>query len=410
MRTSISETMAFSSKQHSKLRRETGAGIDLAVADLPSHQELHLSLRPLSGETPTEMIARLTSVLMERNAAIIRHEVFGSIAVCSETLRALERECGGLDWPVMWIEGNGLAGQDVSGMHVFAVVGTGVQTIYLGGRPIGRVFSDGSVRHCLLADVKSGDLSASRPVQARATFEKLEDALHEAGMNMRNLVRTWFYLDDILSWYKSFNDVRNSFYRQRQVFSGLVPASTGVGGRNPSDAAVVACAWAVESTESAAVVRQACSPLQCPALKYGSAFSRAVLLRGVACRRLLVSGTASIDPYGRSAHVDDIQNQIALTMEVVETLLVSHGFHFSDVVRATAYFKNILDAGIFDAWRKEHDLKFLPLVEAQADICRNELLFEIELDAISDGEPEVDTTPDTEGVKKGMQAAKSHVS
>jgi enamine deaminase RidA (YjgF/YER057c/UK114 family) len=344
------------------------------------------------------MISRLAVVLMERNAAVVRHEVFGSIGAHSETIQALCRQFANFDWPVMWVEDNGATGRGVSGMHVFAVVGTGVRTIYLDKRPIGRAFYDGSVRHCLLADVKSTDFSASKPAQAQATFEKLENALHEVGMNIRNLVRTWFYLDDILSWYKSFNAVRNEFYRQKTVFSGLIPASTGVGGRNPSGAAVVAGAWAAQATENPAVAREVPSPLQCPSLEYGSAFSRAVLLNGVSCRRLLVSGTASIDPNGRSAHVGNLQNQIGLTMEVVETLLGSHGFHFSDVVRATAYFKNILDAGTFDAWRTEHDLKFLPLVEAQADMCRGELLYEIELDAIS----HLGIEADTKRVKNSM--------
>jgi enamine deaminase RidA (YjgF/YER057c/UK114 family) len=118
-------------------------------------------------------------------------------------------------------------------------------------------------------------------------------------------------------------------------------------------------------------------------LEYGSAFSRAMLIDILAGRRLLISGTASIEPNGRSAHVGDLRNQIALTMEVANAILVSRGFKFSDVTRATAYFKHIQDAPALDAWRQERKVDPFPLVMAGSTICRDELLFEIELDAIA---------------------------
>lgn len=398
----MSEILAVATHQYPRLRRYTGAGFNLAVVDLPSHHELHLTLQPLPGEKPAQMINRLAAVLVERNATVVRHEVFASIDAHSETMQALRHEFVDFDWPVMWIEGCGVDGVGVSGMHVFAVVGTGVRTVYMQGQPVCRVYNDGPVRHCLLADVRSTSLSSSRAAQSRETFERLDEALHEIGMDMRNVVRTRFYLDDIHTWYGSFNVVRNEFYRQRKIFSGPVPASTAIGGRNPVGAAVVAGAWAVQPQEASGIVREVPSPLQCPSLEYGSAFSRAVLLSGVACRRLLVSGTASIDPTGRSAHINDLRKQVALTMEVVEALMISQGFRLSEVIRATAYFKNVQGAGIFDAWRAEHGVKLFPLVQAQADICRNDLLFEIELDAISHMGNEVNTKTDTKGVEIGI--------
>jgi hypothetical protein len=63
--------------------------------------------------------------------------------------------------------------------------------------------------------------------------------------------------------------------------------------------------------------------------------------------------------------------------------LASRGFNFSDVTRATAYFKNLQDAPAFDFWRENQGLKPFPLIATQSTICRGELLFEIELDAIA---------------------------
>ena len=54
------------------------------------------------------------------------------------------------------------------------------------------------------------------------------------------------------------------------------------------------------------------SPLQCPALEYGSSFSRAAELRTPGWRRVVVSGTASILPGSHEvAHVGDVDAQTA---------------------------------------------------------------------------------------------------
>jgi enamine deaminase RidA (YjgF/YER057c/UK114 family) len=99
-------------------------------------------------------------------------------------------------------------------------------------------------------------------------------------------------------------------------------------------------------------------------------------------RQILVSGTASIEPGGRTAHVSDVRAQIELSMQVVEAILASRGMAFADVSRATAYFKSPADTPVFDAWLARHELSAMPMVRTGCDICRDDLLFEIELDAI----------------------------
>jgi len=295
----------------------------------------------------------------------------------------LRHELNGVDWPVTWIEGTALVSEGISGMHIFAVAGTQVDTICQEGEPVGRIFSDGHLRHYLFGNLVPSNPSASKPMQCCETFEKMERLLFEAGMGMANVARTWFFLDDILSWYGEFNSARNEFFKEKRLLNGLLPASTGVGGQNPAGVAITGGAWAVQAMNSSVAVHAVPSPLQCPSLEYGSAFSRAVVVDTPPCRRLLISGTASIGPDGRSLHVGDLQGQIELTMKVVRGILASCGFDFSYVTRATAYFKNIQDAPAFDLWRKEQRLEPFPLITTQSDICRPELLFEIELDAIS---------------------------
>ena len=99
-------------------------------------------------------------------------------------------------------------------------------------------------------------------------------------------------------------------------------------------------------------------------------------------RRLFISGTASIWPDGRTAWVNDAAKQVTLTMEVVVAILQSRDMDFRNVTRATAYFQNSTFKRYFDAWCEERELWRLPVIALQAEVCRDDLLFEIEVDAV----------------------------
>jgi enamine deaminase RidA (YjgF/YER057c/UK114 family) len=99
------------------------------------------------------------------------------------------------------------------------------------------------------------------------------------------------------------------------------------------------------------------------------------------CRRLFISGTASIWPDGRTAWVDDPVKQIELTMDVVTAILRSRDMSHRDITRATAYFQDIDYKSHFDAWCDRNEFR-RPVIALQADVCRDDLMFEIEVDAV----------------------------
>jgi enamine deaminase RidA (YjgF/YER057c/UK114 family) len=211
-------------------------------------------------------------------------------------------------------------------------------------------------------------------------FGNLECALDLAGFELSDLVRTWFYNDDILAWYGDFNRVRTEHYSTVKWRTGSIPASTAVAGRNPAGAAVAVAAWAMRPLEAGACAREVASPLQCPAPAYGSSFARAMEIDSGGWRRLLVSGTASIHPGGQTAWIGNPKKQIDLTMEVVAAILDSRGMDFSDVTRAIAYCQQPLFASYFERWCETRQLNNLPAIHVNCDICRDDLLFELELD------------------------------
>ena len=357
------------------------SSLDCAMAKETHGTKVFLTVRPLAGEGIREMFGRLAMALKDLDLDIAHLTVFGSVSASEAGMGAMRQLFGCIDWPTTWIEGDACDGAPIAGMQVFAFARSKVHRIRLGGQVVGSVFEDGSAKHCLLSSLAPAQGSTPRAEQTRRTLALLEKALAQGGFELADLVRTWFFLDDILAWYAEFNHARTEVYSGIKFRSGSMPASTGVGGRNTTAVALTLAAWAVQPANSATRVQEISSPLQCPAPTYGSSFCRAMEIGSASGRNLLVSGTASIAPHGETLWKGSVHKQVDLTMEVLEAILHSRNFTFSDLTRAVAYFSRRSDVLAFADWCARRDVRSLPIVIARCDICRDDLLFEIEADA-----------------------------
>jgi enamine deaminase RidA (YjgF/YER057c/UK114 family) len=99
---------------------------------------------------------------------------------------------------------------------------------------------------------------------------------------------------------------------------------------------------------------------------------------------LLISGTASIDEYGKTVHVGDFRAQCKRTFKNITGLLEAEGCTWKDIVRTSCYLRDI-DRD-YEAFNEERTTFFqqqgLDPVPAstgiQAKLCRPDLLVEIE--------------------------------
>lgn len=357
-------------------------GLDVITLGHGGMRELFITVVPAGDADLSALFARAWGAVRAAGAQVVRQDVFGIRAGRDHGPAALRAVCGAVDWPVSWLEEGASLGAELTGTHLQAVSGVEVDRIRLDGEVVGTFYDSEYARYCRLGGIVPGDLTQSRERQARAVFEKIAAALAVAGMNFGHVARTWFYNDRILEWYREFNLVRDVFFREHGVFDGLVPASTGIGASNPVGAALVADALAVRTPEMTGVFALP-SPLQCPALNYQSSFSRAVEIATPDHRRLLVSGTASIAPDGRTARVGDFRGQVELTLDVVEAILRSRQMDWANVTRAIAYVKHGQDAPFYRQVVAARGLPAFPTVVAENDICRDDLLFELELGAVA---------------------------
>jgi len=129
------------------------------------------------------------------------------------------------------------------------------------------------------------------------------------------------------------------------------------------------------------------------ASEYGSAFSRALKVDLGNHTMLLVSGTASIGPDGKTMHVGDFRLQTRRVYHNLTQILAAAGMTWKDVVRTTCYLRDIeRDYKVFNEERNffYNSVGLNPYPAStgiQAILCRPDLLVEIELMAIRSHEP-----------------------
>ncbi len=352
---------------------------------------------PAAGATYGE-VAR---VLQDQGLTIVHERLFGSLAVKEAVMasraEALRAENLSQEGPVTYIQGQPPWGEGLAGVIIRAVScchpRDRVWTIWDQGQAVGRGWRQGDATFLLLQNLQGLSLKGNganvRPLQARRMIQRAARLLSAQGASYQDVVRTWFYLSDILAWYQEFNWARTSTYGQFGLLPGQghsrqkLPASTGIRGDMPGGAACALDLLAVAGPhESRPQVRQLRSPAQPEALSYGSAFSRGALIRQSEVSLIQVSGTAAIDEQGQSLHPGDVQAQIDCTFDKIAALIGQEGATLEDIAAASVFVKRPEDALIYGERATARGLEKLPAVVMVADVCREELLFEMDAEVV----------------------------
>ncbi|MDI6742453.1 MAG: Rid family hydrolase [Smithella sp.] len=215
-----------------------------------------------------------------------------------------------------------------------------------------------------------------------AAFKKISDVLENVQMNESDMVRTWIFMDDILKDYDELNTAREKFFSQwHGQDKTFIPASTGIQSRTigHNRLAIEFCAFSGKNIS----IRQISSPLQNEPTAYGKLFSRAVLVELIRSKLLFISGTAAIDKAGRSVYAGNFEKQLKFTLDVLTEILGQQNAGFSSIAQAIVYLKrsedlrsgmNILEKTAFPCEKS--------LFQIGVDVCRDDLLCEIEVTAV----------------------------
>lgn len=383
--------------------RDTGfpryMGRDLCLIECPQPdmKELFMTFLPVVGPTPEsidQLYERITELIANLGAEVVNERCYAStdhypeiseIRARSYAARRLQEQ-----GTLSFIGAVPVAGGPVAGIQVWAIQSAekpGVRTMYLNSRAVGRKFTYDGISYgsiASLAPVMQGTSTPSRGAEAAAMFREAAQVLAGYGFSYRDVARTWIYIPRLLSWYDEFNAARREVFEEVGLVGGeqafWLPASTGIQGRSPLGHECMMDLLAVTGREDRRVCMQmVASPLQCEAYDYGSFFSRAVELRSRATSRVFVSGTASIDAQGATVHSDEPLEQIRFTLRVVRELLATRGHSYAHVSHCVAFLKKAEYMPAFEQATREVGFDSRLVIPTVADVCRDDLLFEIEV-------------------------------
>ncbi len=378
------------------LSRRSGRSINAVEVRRDGLTELLLTFRPARQVDRVESLAsffgRIADYLAPYDVEIIQERCYGRPGAFAEI--AAQRESAYRTYGIsaegafFFVGQEPLDGGAVAGVQIWAAGPRGkglVAPVRVGGTPVGTRFSDGKVCYTSLQNVGPANGNGhARHDQAVDMFERAAQLLGAQGLTYRDVVRTWIYIPALLEWYGDFNVARRSVFRDAGLLEGerppaWLPASTGIQGFCPAGRSCMMGLLAVSRLNGGkTVVETVESPRQCEAIAYGSAFSRAVELRDESLSRMFVSGTASIDNAGATVHAGDIEKQTAQTLGVIRDLLGARSHTMHDVAHATVFLKKPEFLPAFRRVAAEQGLDWACTVETIADVCRDDLLVEIE--------------------------------
>lgn len=347
-----------------------------------------------------ETYANVAEILADRGLDVVQERVFGSLTAHAPILdgRAEALEKAGLpsQTPLTYLQGRPLWGVGMAGMSLMAVRPEGPKGVWPitngAGQAHGRAWQCEGTTFFLLQDIHGRrdepGVDNTRDAQADRMFDLANDLLQGQEIDYRAVCRTWIYLSKILDWYGDFNLVRNAKYGVFGLMPEpggsngsaiLLPASTGIEGDAPhrAEAAMDVLATVV-GPDSPVEIHQMTNLKQKDAFKYGSAFSRGAAIRMPEFTWISISGTAAIDETGETLFVDDFRKQMNCTLDTVEALIEQEGATLADLCDTTAFIKLPKDVETYRQVAAERGLSDWAAVPVIADVCRDDLLFEMD--------------------------------
>lgn len=233
-------------------------------------------------------------------------------------------------------------------------------------------------------------------------FEIMASILRKEKFSFNHLVRQWNYIGNILQVrngfqnYQIFNEVRNDYYSKYRTINGF-PAATGVGMKF-GDVILDFCAIRSDDPLN---IKAIDNPEQVNAYEYGQQvligaaerdrsvknppkFERALMIVNKAGAHLHISGTASIlgqDTEGKG----NIEKQTLITIGNIKNLadtkrlgrLLTDKSLGEEFFLLRVYIKCRSDFQVVRQICSSH-FPEVPIIYLEADICRDDLLMEIE--------------------------------
>ena len=341
------------------------------------------------------ILCKVSNIFTEHGMALFHERIFGSQNLYDEIIEIRNRSEFFHNSPFTYIQGNPYWGIGIAGIHFHGVESTHyyVENVIHNKTPIGTKWVSSQAEFIILHSLHGSE--KKDPYRNTLTmFDEAKALLQHQGFSIKDVVRTWIYLDKILSQYDDFNKARNSKFKEFGLIPEKVneergfeqiylPASTGIDGSNHFGVSGVMDLLAIKAKDSSTMIGNETGQEQKAAYRYGSAFSRSMIIKHGKVNYIYLSGTASIGEDGKSKYIGDINKQIEKTVDVIKALIKKENISFNEMIEGTIFIKDASFADIFISYCKKNEINDLPFFMTIADVCRDDLLFEIDATFVS---------------------------
>lgn len=271
------------------------------------------------------------------------------------------------------------------------------------------VFQRGGTKMLIAAGLSETSIINNILQQSQEAFRQLYQILTEENMQFSDIVRQWNYIEQITQTvnhlsassqhYQIFNDVRSKFYQLADFKNGF-PAATGIG---IDCGGIIIDVIAVQHKSDQSVISVK-SPVQLDAYHYSKEvlaenhsmsdfsrttpkFERAKILYTQENKLIFISGTAAISGEESSSQLS-VEQQTERTIENIFSLISIENLQRHGIMDNEKASLNYLR--VYVKYKKDLQtvkniciqyFANIPVVYVVADICRPELLVEIEAQA-----------------------------
>lgn len=239
-----------------------------------------------------------------------------------------------------------------------------------------------------------------------SAFAKMREEVEANGFFFPQVFRTWLYQGHIVleegdtQRYKELNRARSDFFYGIRFLGPLLPknvqlgtiypASTGIGA---DDVDIAMSCQAIKTERDDVIVVPIENPNQTPAFDYAAfyspkspKFARACAVKFNDRCSVYVSGTASIVDQ-KTVFIGDPVGQVNQTLDNIAALISGDNLKKHGVDEFGAEISDLAVARVYVKYRKDYEairtvcekrLAGVPVVYTFADVCRDDLLVEIE--------------------------------
>ena len=397
------------------MRKESSEGIGYSVAELNNVRHIFANAAPRKGTTLREQaedaLRTIEAAMAEEGSrnSIVHQAVFVRDLHQVDTCRQIMKEFYGSHLPATsYIPQPPCCGKELA----IEAMGIGSRA---GDVEIKRYCEKLVVtRHSGVSWIHAADLLPDETeggVYDRSVvcFQKMRDMIAKCDTRYEQVIRTWLYLGDIVGpegdtqRYKELNRARTDFYGPMTFGMGrtpklpfpVYPASTGIGTNGKG---IMMSCIALSTDRSDVVLVPLENPQQISAFDYGQVYSprspkfaRAMAVASGDSATIFVSGTASITA-SETRHIGDVEAQTAQTLENIESLIAADNFRRHGVTGLGATLDDLALLRVYIKYKEDFEktravcrrmLGEVPTVYAVGDVCRPDLLVEIEGIAIA---------------------------